>query len=331
VGDPELETGLLFQEGFDGARWEGLWHASEAMPAGDVRVNLQERLLAWQAANAKPNALPPSFPDRPSNPSALWGKLRAIALARAGESDRALDQLKTLPSDAERDLLVAQTYVQAGRPERAVELPQLSADARVYLLGARIDDATVDRFCQSAVPVARAAACFERAVRMARAGRWSEAIPLVRVAAPNRAALWERAARLAAASGADRDLALARFLDGHPGEIVSVADHGPYRGISMIDSALPDGSPEHARVEAMLMRTTERWLALEAYVRWLVANPHAAGARGVLDEADGAYNWLVNYGGADGYFWGHRAPKTSTVAQLRSVGALIRKRPPARR
>ena len=193
LSDPELETALLLQDGFDGSRWEGLWRASEGMPAGDVRVNLQERLLAWQAAKAKPGALPPSFPARPSNPSSLWGKLRAIALLRAGEMDRGLDQLQTLPEDPERDLLIAQGNVQAGHVDRAVELPYLSADVRAYLLGVRLDDASVGRHCQSTVPETRDAACFEQALRLARAGRWGEALPLVHASSPSaRVALWGR-------------------------------------------------------------------------------------------------------------------------------------------
>jgi hypothetical protein len=329
--DPELTTALLLQDGFDASRWEALWRASETMLPGDVRVNLQERLLAWQAANTKPGALPASFPGRPSNPSALWGKLRAIALLRAGESDRALDQLQTLAADPERDLLLAQADLQAGRPDRAVEIPRLSRDARAYLLGARIDDSTVSRLCQNAVPAARAAACFELAIRTARAGRWSDAIPFVRVGMPNRAARWEEVARLAAAPSADRDLALARFFDRHPGEVVSIADSGPYRGISMVDERLPARSPEHARVGEMLMRTTERWLALENYVRWLAQNRQAPAARAVLDEADRAYNGLVNYGGSDSYFWARWAPITTTVADLRRLGAAIRKRSAGKR
>ncbi len=325
--DPELEAALMLQDGFDASRWSGLWRASEAMPVGDVRVNLQERLLAWQAANAKPGALPASFPDRPSQPSTLWGKLRAIALLRGGALDRAVDQLVMLPVEPERDLLLAQVDLQAGRPDRAVERPQLSGDARTYLLGARLDDATVTRLCQSSVPAARTAACFELALRTARAGRWNDAIPFVRIGMPPRAALWEQAARLATAPSANRDLVLARFFSSHPGEVVSIGDNGPYRGISEIEEKLPASSPERARVQAMLMRTTERWLALESYVRWLGQNLQSPSARHVLDEADDAYNHLVNLGGAEDYFWGRAAPKTTTVAELRRIGAMIRKRP----
>ena len=329
LSDPELETALLLQDGFDGSRWEGLWRASESMPAGDVRVNLQERLLAWQAAKAKTGALPPSFPARPTNPSSLWGKLRAIALLRAGEMDRGLDQLETLPEDPERDLLIAQGNVQAGHVDRAVELPHLSADVRAYLLGVRLDDASVGRHCQSTVPETRDAACFEQALRLARAGRWGEALPLVRASSPSaRVALWEEAGRLAAAKGANADLTLARFFDDHAGEIVSIADSGSYRGISTIEEALPAGSPERAGVQAMLTRTTERWLALEAYVRWLGRNTQAPAARGVPDEADRAYNRLVNYGGGTDYLWGRWAPHTTAVADLRRIGAVIRKGKP---
>jgi hypothetical protein len=93
----------------------------------------------------------------------------------------------------------------------------------------------------------------------------------------------------------------------------------------MLDGRLPAGSPEHARIEDMLMRTTERWIALESYVRWLGRNAEAPSARDVLVEADDAYNRLVNFGGGE-YFWGRWAAKTTAVTDLRRIGATIRER-----
>jgi hypothetical protein len=190
-----------------------------------------------------------------------------------------------------------------------------------------LDDATVDGLCRSTTPEVRQPACRERAMRLTRQGRWSDAASLVQAVSPAQADLWREAARVASSTDADHDLAWARFLDAHSGGFLFGLANGPYRGVSMREASLPAGSPEKKRIREMLMRSTERWLALEAYTRWLTNHAGAPNARDVLGEADQDYNRLINWGGGTAFFFGQNAPRTETVQELQRVGAAIRRRP----
>ncbi len=322
--DLELVTALVSVDSLDAGSWPALWQRAEQSARGEVRTNLEERLLAWTAAHASPGGLPAGFPSGADNPSVLWGKFRAISLLQAHEWDHAIDELTTLPNDAERLLLLAQAEVQRGRPERAAALPGLGEDGRQYILGVLLDDAAVDNLCQSTDPHVRDPSCLERAVRLASAGRWNEGAALVQKIRPASYALWRRAALLAGDPGSS--LAFARFLDAHPGEILFGFGNGPYRGASNREAKLALGSPEKAHIGDMLRRSSERWLALQAYTQWLVIHSSAANAADVLEEADRAYNWLINVGGGSDFFFGRSLPSSSTSKELRRVGAAIRAR-----
>jgi hypothetical protein len=323
-GDLELAAALFSVDSPDSGSWPALWQRAEQAARGDVRTNLEERLLAWTATHGAPGSLPVGFPSRPDNPSVLWGKLRAISLMQAHEWDRAIDELTTLPDDADRALLSAQAEIQRGRAEQVAALPLLGEDGRRYVLGVLLDDAAVDRLCRSADPRVRDPACLERAVRFASTGNWKEGAALVQKVRPTSAALWHRAEQLAAnPNGA---LAFARFLDQSSRQLLFGFDNGPYRGASDREAQLPAGSPEKAAIGDMLRRSSERWLALEAYTRWLVGHSGAANALDVLGEADDAYNWLVNVGGGNTFFFGRSVPSSSTAKELRQVGAIIRAR-----
>ena len=81
---------------------------------------------------------------------------------------------------------------------------------------------------------------------------------------------------------------------------------------------------EAPAVERAFTRSSERWLALEAYTRWLGRHSKEARSRDVLAEADAVFNLLVNWGGSDTLFWGRYAKKSNTVADLRRLGKTIR-------
>jgi hypothetical protein len=326
ISDVELVTGLLSADSLDASSWPALWQRAVNAPT-DVGLNLQERLLAWAAGHGSPGKLPAGFPPRPENPSTLWGKLRAIALIQAHSWDQAVDELTSLPDDADRTLLLAQAEVQRGRPERAAAMPGLGGDARQYILGVLLDDAAIERLCQNTDLRVREPACFERAVRLASASRWGEAAAIVTRVSPANAGLWQQAAQLVAAKDPDRDLAWARFLDAHAGELLFGLGGGPYRGISEREASLPVGSPEKARIGDLLQRSNERWLALQAYTQWLAGHRGAPGARDVLGEADRAYNRLTNWGGGTDFYFGRVVPQSATSKELRRIGALIRGSP----
>jgi hypothetical protein len=326
VQDFELMTALVTQDSLDAVRFSNLWRRARAAPQGTTRTNLEERLLAWAARNASPGHLPASFPTQAETATPFWGKLRAIALLKAEQWGPARDQLALVPPDAEQARLVGYLQVRTGHPEAAVALPGFDTRARQYLVSVLLTDAEVDRLAASADKAVRNLATFEGAVRRARRDQWAEAIAAVERSRADRAALFRRAKDVATSHGPDRDLDWARFLDAHVGELFSDGDPGFYRAVSDHEEKLPSGARERTQIREMLMRTTERWLALESYTRWLVAHPRAPSARDVLNEADRTYSKLTNFGGADTFFWGRVAKSTSVVADLLRVGAEIRKR-----
>ena len=283
-------------------------------------------MLAWAARNASPGHLPGSFPARAEVATPLWGKLRAIALLKAEQWDRAREQLALVPPDAERTRLMGHLLVRTGHPEAAAALPGVDRRARQYLVGALLTDADVDRLAVSSDKVIRDMATFEGAVRRAHHHQWADAITAVERSRPDRAALFRRARDIATSQAPDGDLTWAHFLDGHDGGLFSDGDPGFYRAVSDHEERLPSGAHERAQIRDMFMRSTERWLAIESYTRWLVAHPRAPNARDVLDEADRAYGKLTNFGGADTFFWGRTGKSTPVIADLLRVGAEIRRR-----
>jgi len=325
IKDLELITALTRPDELDSASSESLWRRARVAPAGSTRTNLEERLLAWAAKNAAPGKLPAFFPAAAQQPTPLWAKLRALALLKAEQWDRAREQLALLPADEERSQLLAHLYILTGHAEDASVLPDMDRRARQYVISALLTDAQIEKLTAHSNRDVREIAGFEAAVRQANQGKWDEAIRSVEKARPQRAALFRQAKALATSASPDRDLAWARFLSAHPGQLFSDGDAGFYRAVSAHEDGLAAAAPERAQIHDMLARTTERWLAIEGYTRWLVAHPRAPQARDVLAETDQLYGVLTNWGGSDYFYWGRQAKKTSVVGELLRVGAEIRK------
>lgn len=320
--DGELIAGLATQKTIDGPRFERWWALSETSKQAWA-VNLQERLLLWVALRASTNPLPASFPQKNANPTPLWGKLRLAALIESRRWKSAREAIASLKPDAERDRLAAQYFVGRKRPELAVELPKLAADDKQYILSVLVDDRGIALLEKSKSRQTQIDARFQHAVRLAATGSWRAGAKLIEKDDPARAKLWKKAASLA--EGGDAKLVeYARFLRDHHGKLLYPADRGFYRGLSLRHDALPAKSPERDRIAAALQRTSERWLAVEAFARWLGKHSTEKKARGVLDEADAVYNLLVNWAGGDYYFWGKYAKKTRTAGDLRRLGKSVR-------
>jgi hypothetical protein len=134
VGNPTLLAALADDGTITPARWSAWWALAEKTPARPWAKNLEERLLLWTAKNAKPGLLPPGFPSALSNPTALWGKLRAIALARSGDLAAAEEEIASVPEDPEQAPIAAQVRLARGRVEGALRTPGLPADAQSYLV-----------------------------------------------------------------------------------------------------------------------------------------------------------------------------------------------------
>jgi len=323
--DPLLVTALSNEATLDAQRFERRWALAEASPDEPWAENLRVRLLAWAARHAAPGKLPKSFPDTVLRRSALAGKLRAAALIKAQRWDDAKQQLGALSADAEQARLLAQLLTLRGDYAAAAQVVELNDDGRRYLIRVMVDDAALTQLARSRLPKVRADALVELASREARRGKWTQALAHLRAARPGDAALHRQLGKLAQSRAADADLELARFLDGHVGQIFFDADPGFYRGLSLREEQA--GSGEKARIAAALLRSHEGWLALEAYTRWLAKHERDPRAKDVLGEADARYNRLINWGGSDGFFFGRWQKSSKTVAELRRVGKAIRSRP----
>jgi hypothetical protein len=320
--DGELIAGLAGPKTIDEARFDRWWALAETSTQ-PWAANLEERLLLWAALRARTNPLPARFPEKNQNPTQLWGKLRFAALVEARRWKSAREALLSLKADPEQARLATQYFVARKRPELALELPKLGADEKQYLSSVLCDDRALGVLEKSKSSSARKSARFERAVRLAASGKWRAASKLIEKDDPARTKLWRKAATLSEA-GDKKLVEYARFLREHHGKLLYAADRGFYRGVSLRYDALPAKSPERQQIENALTRSSERWLALEAYARWLGKHANEAKARGVLAEADAVYNLLVNWAGGDYYFWGKHAAKLASASELRRLGKSIR-------
>lgn len=320
--DPAFVAGFADDATITPERFTRWWKLAERQHKRAASTNLEERLLYFAARTAKPHQLPAGFPSTTKNPTQLWGKLRAAALISAEEWPAARAELLSLRDDPERALLAVHYFVARGRPDLAVQVPQLSGDTREYLLRVLVDDKALARLGRTKGALGKAAR-FEAGVRLASAGKWSLGAKLVARDDRAQAKLWQSAGAIAASHAADRDLRLARFLDQNRETLFYGASPDMYRAIS--GRYDPQARTRETRsIEVALERSTARWLALEAYTRWLERNPRDPNALSVLTEADDVYNRLTNWAGGDYLFWGTYAKHTPLVARLRKAGRAVR-------
>jgi hypothetical protein len=325
IQDPVLITALAGERTLTPARAERWWKLVAKSRSHPWAQNLEQRLLLWAARHTTAGALPAWFPLRRRASTPLGSKLRAAGLLRAGRARDAAAELRALPADPEQATLLAKAELSMGQTERAARTAELDDDSRSYAVRVLASDAELTRLARADTQALRETATLELAARRAHAGDWRAAVRLVKDGAPARLAAWRAARDLAARRGGDADLARARFFAEHPGDLFESGDAGFYRGLS---SRYHPGTADGAAIERALGRSTERWLALEAYARWLDAHANHPDARAVLHEADAVYNLLTNWGGDDTFFWGVYAKQTETAATLRRVGAELRAHAP---
>ncbi|MEM1034096.1 MAG: hypothetical protein AAGN82_27410 [Myxococcota bacterium] len=331
IGDDRLRAALVPRLARAGrmppARWDAWWRAAakartRGAPWG---VNFQERLLFAAAATAD-QPLPPAFPrhDATPPPSPLWGKLRGAALARRGHLRAAERQLVATPTDAMQARLLTQVRLERGQLRAATTVKGLADDVRRYLIRIRGTDAMVDKLRTVVGPVGHDARQ-EWAQRLIARNRWREAAATIERDDAARADLFRRAANMA--SGPDGTLRAARFLVTHRSDLFDRHRNGFYRGLSFRqdDASLP--LEERKAIARYLERASADWMALRRFIAWLEGHPDHADAPVVLQEADAAYNRLINRGGGDHYFWGRHAASHPDVVALRRIGAKIRSRP----
>jgi hypothetical protein len=322
---------------WDPAAWDTLWTRATAPSAWGLAA--QERLLlAAVTARAGGHPLPAAFPSTAAAPSETWARLRLGALLADGRDADALAQLALLPDDALMPPIRANLHLRAGDLAAAAATPGLDVDAARYLLRILATDAEVEALIDH--PVLGWDARVDLATRrLAVTGDWAQGAALLDPVDPERAARWREAGRLSANRSPAGLLATARFLRANAGELFIRADYDErvwYRALPSLTDPTPDLWPDQPeRAAAWLRRSFATWRALQAYAAWLATldvdrlrGRRLREARAVLDEADAAYNLLLNYGSWDGYAWGAIVRTSDEAHTIRTVGAALRARLP---
>ncbi len=313
---PEVVVGLLTIDGLveHPERQERWWRWSQQHLPAAWAINLQERLLTAVARRPATDPLPGWFPGKAGHPSELWGKLRAGLLLMRGHLREAEEQAALLMPDEEQAGLLAAARLQQGRPLQAVTTPSLDASSAQLILCGWLGEEGLRSLLEHPSAELAGLARVELAQRRVMAEDYAGAANLLRAAAPERAAVLDRAGR-AAAQGELLTLARELATNGwYP-------EPGDYRGMS---GHYAVGTRRGSGVAACMVHDDLRWLALGLFTRWLQSHYGDASAPDVLREADAVYNSLINYGGG-AYFWNDFAPGSVLVRRLRSVGRVVRR------
>lgn len=327
----ELAIALWDVAAMDEAAWTAAWTAAAASPH---RVVLEERLL--YALTVSDRGLPDAFPREPAAPSETWARLRLGLLARAGDATGALAQAALMKDDEFVGPIRAWAHLTRGEWVDAIRDPGIPQASRHYLVSVLADDDLLAVLSDD--PDAAIAADARLTVALRRravTGRW-DASPFAGID-PEKAALWKKASKI------KDDLQAARFLREQAGEIFIGNDYEDvifYRslptgtGTSRAPNLPFTPEQEWGLVQAWATRSFATYAALERYAAWLdrvdTGRPAAelVEARKVLDEADTAYNLLLNYGSYDSYTWGSVLPDSAPAQTIRRVGKDLRAKLP---
>jgi hypothetical protein len=343
---PELAVALSEWLPLPPDLWGSLWQ--QAQGSAPWAIPAQERLLLTATeARVAGTPLPPAFPSAPAAPTVTWAHLRLGGLLVDGRADDALAQLALLPADDPAiPPIRAHLYLVAGDPTSAAATPGLDPDAMRYLVRILLTTEQVARLIDTPDPEVRWEARLALASRrLAESGDWQQGAALLDPVDPERAARWREIATLSTDRSPAGVLALARYLRSHGGQIFVRADNDEvwwYRALPVIGyegydmGPLAPPYPEQARrAAAWLQGSFATWRAVQAYARWLemlevrkLRGESLREARAVLDEADVAYNLLLNYGSGDYYAWNGFLPQTEEAQTIRRVGAALRAKMP---
>lgn len=347
--DPLLITAIVPSVEVTPDRWRRWWESSERNILKPWAPNLQERLLAKAIELASPGKLPEGFPKAPQNPTALWGKLRALALIKAEKWDAAKEQVFSLATDDEQALLAVTFHIRRNDLLEGAKVVGLTADIRRYLIRVLIDDEKLQALKLTQNKMIQEEATFVEGVRLAYVGQWNKAVTLIEKTDPFHASLWRKTDALSRDKSASGLLKFARFLKEKNGKLFYGIDNAWYRSLDSRYTTVTGTSPkvrqpgedeESARFkrerdpwllpwsadyerDAIIRHLTgssEMWLALQVYVTWLESAKPSPQMRTVVKEADVCYNWLVNWDSNNSRFWRQYLENHPVVSKLLDAG-----------
>jgi hypothetical protein len=326
--------------------WTAYWRASEAHITEPWAIPLQERLL-WQSIElARGGSLPEAFPRTPRAPSALWAKLRLIALLQAGDIEAAFAQADST-ADSVTDVGAIRARLHLLRREWARAIAAADKHAAQYLLRVVAPMPVVDSLAAASRSPFATEARLTIAGRRALAGDWVGARRAAAGTGTARVRLWASTAKLAADTSRAGALAFARLMRDRRGELFFGESTYWLRGLNWRRYALtPDTvggrvrppprfdvrlpwtpDEELAKISAHIRSSTELYYSLRAYARWLDgASATTPGLAAVVREADQVYNRLVNWDENNSRFWSDELASSPEARSIRRAGALLRKR-----
>ncbi len=203
---------------------------------------------------------------------------------------------------------------------------------KTYLIRVLIDDEGLKKLSSAKDKTTRDAALYSEGVRLASFGNWDEAADLIKNTDRFHAHLWKKAAALSRDDSPSGLLKYARFLKAQNGELFygtnttwygtlneryedmngyKPGGHGTFETEGDAERRRK-GSPwnlpwsvdyESDAIKRDLTGTSEIWLSLQAYVKWLALAKPSPEMREVVKEADSCYNKLINASAAENHFW----------------------------
>ncbi len=327
----------------DDPGWCAAWRDAESNRPSEWAVNIEERLLYQMAYRAveqplkRPLVLPPCFPARADTLSPVWARLRSLALLAADQKAAARAQLALLPAGPDVAPLRARFALERRDWVTAALTPALDSSTVRYLVRVLAPDSALVRLSVRGPRWIRREAALTRAIGRAARSDWAGGAALLAPVDSSRAALWREAGRLHADSTFDGTVRWARFLVRQRGRLMFPVDGDWYRTVA---SELPrpaDSTPalqargqnpfvpdQTDRIRRHLVQSTERFLALEAYVRAIDRAPAGApGLAAAVREADRVYRSLIDWRHASTTFWYDRLFVSPEASVIRRAGRRI--------
>lgn len=340
--DPILRTALLPVVGVTPEQWDKLWLLSEVNRNQAWAINLQERLLylAVREGDFPHRSVVFSslkkFPDRPDNPTQLWGELRLLVLLENEQWDKAWSEAASLPEDETVAILKARYYIIHGNAWEAVKLKKLPWYSKRYLIDVLLSIGDLKKILPEEEKKAEYEVILTIAIHQAYAGDWDTAANMIKKVDLEKAKLWKQCAELYRNNSQDGLLQWARFLNENDGMIFYGNDIAWYRSLNYRNDSINRSASyirkewtveyEKSAIECHLLNSTELWLALQTYIKYLSKASPSPQACEVLKEADLCYNKLINYDSNNSQFWSNYFKDNQFIAQLRSDGVRLRKK-----
>ena len=351
IDDPRLDwslrTALVPEMHVTSDQWSAYWQATEAHAGEPWTIAMQERLL-WHAVKLAESArsLPSRFPRQPADPTALWAKLRLLALLEAGDLDGATAQADRIDaSDDDLGAIHIRIHLLRGDWGKALAASPPGVPPTAYLVRVLAPQPIVDSLAAAPASPLGDDARLTIAGRRAAAGDWAGASRSVSATDPDKARRWAHTAALAADTSRSGRLAFARWMRDQHGRLFFGEDTFWLRGLNWrfytlehdttdrsvpptgLDERMPwTSAEERAKIDAHVRSSTELYYSLRAYARWLdSATRTTPGLVAVVREADQVYNRLVSWDERNSRFWSTALSQSPEARAIRRAGLLLGK------